>query len=115
MSSSEDIKLNSEQFLHGIKGLDIESVAARISGITESFIGFTQRETEGVLAPNSQIPIYASLGFSALNLIPFSLGMANADKEFLSVVREEIKSAMLSDFDLCFQMGLDAAKEQVDD
>lgn len=100
----------SNYILDEIDGIDKEVVFKRIANITESYSDFVSKQLDGVTAPNAEIPMYVAMGYSVLNLIPFTIGMAGGDQGFIDVVREELENLLTEDFSICYKHGLDARK-----
>lgn len=108
---------NSSKILDGIEGLDRDIVFDRISNMTEAYAKFTQQQLEGLDAPNAEIPMYIAMAFSILNLVPFSIGIIDGDKDFLAAIEKEVMKMLNEDFSICYTHGLDANKalqEKVD-
>lgn len=99
---------NSTTVLDDIEGLDRDVVFDRISSMTEAYAKFCEKQLEGLNAPNAEIPMYIAMAFSILNLVPFSIGIIDGDKDFLSQIEKEIMRMLNEDFSTCYNHGLDA-------
>ena len=94
------------------ESVDKERINSRINDMIQSYSKLINQTIEDFPSDKSINTIMtATFGIRILNMLPFLIGLSNADENYANMFRDEMLNMIKSDFDSCYLRGLNAAKD----